>query len=408
MTDSESPSSSRSSVLAAHEGESIGCSTFSAYPAYRGLMGDFFPPPNLLLLDGPEHEVSRRQWDKRMSFFNDASSDFIRIIVNDAVSAWSHGSMIDIYRNMKDLAWKILLSVFLRANSTNTAYNDVVSLQEDLLRGQFSTFPLSVNSWFWRSARSKGIEAKKKLQGLMKEKIDAQDSGCPFIHGSNLNADRDELVSHLLLFTSSLAVKSLASLLTSFLLNLFLLPGQQSLASRIRELHNPTARNHLLRSILLETERLSPPVVGVMRRVQKDIVLVNRDNARTEQESPTLIPAGWDAWLYFVSAARDESFYKNANKFVPERFLSDRKPPAGFAFGSGHKTCLGAELTRHIVLTVATTLLDTGICLEGSIEADGVRSWLGWDQDVPAESIARDLKQLPCQRPRKAIKLCVV
>jgi hypothetical protein len=56
------------------------------------------------------------------------------------------------------------------------------------------------------------------------------------------------------------------------LTNIFLMPGDQSLASLLRSQPGQT-RAAMLESIILETERLSPPEIGVMRRAQQDIVL---------------------------------------------------------------------------------------------------------------------------------------
>lgn len=389
----------QNSVAAAVRGQMITPDTFAVRPAYLQLMSDFFPPPNILLMDQPDHHSKRKLWDEQLSSLPADTSGTIREIANDHFNAWSQGSRIDIYDSMKHLSWRLLLMVFLQLSPTDEAYSTVESLQETLLRGQFSLMPVSINTPFWRSPRSRGIEARQRLQTLLKDHIASQDSGCPLLRQDKL--DKDEISANALMFTSSLAVKALASLLTASMLNLFVLPCEPSLAARART-EDPVNRNVLLNSILLETERLSPPVVGVMRRVQQDVVLVN-----PEGEPPTLIPTGWDIWLYFVSAARDKTAYELADKFLPERFMSPAGTKPGYAFGSGSKSCLGQSIIREIVQSVASAALDANIDLEGSITAEGVRGWLGWDTGVSAGAFARDLKQLPCQRPKEAIHLRV-
>ncbi|PVH75138.1 cytochrome P450 [Cadophora sp. DSE1049] len=389
----------QNSITAASQGQQIGAHTFATRPAYLQLMSDFFPAPNILLLDQPEHHPKRRSWEEQISSLPSETSQTIRRMANDHVSSWSHGDSIDIYESMKDFSWRVLLNIFLQLSPTDELYSTVESLQETLLRGQFSLMPVSIKTPFWRSPRSKGIEARQKLQELLKDLIVSQDSGCPFLRQGKLN--KDEISANALLFTSSIAVKALASLLTASMLNLFLLPCEPSLATRVRT-EDPANRDIHLHSILLETERLSPPVVGVMRQVQQDVVVASPDG-----QPPTLIPAGWDVWLYFVNAARDMSAYHLADKFLPERFISQAETKPGYAFGSGSKTCLGQHIVREIVKSVASAALDSGFNLEGSVEADGVRGWLGWDTGVSAEAFARDLKQLPCQRPKEAIILRV-
>ncbi|KAG9237304.1 cytochrome P450 [Amylocarpus encephaloides] len=389
----------QNSVTAAQRGQTVSPDTFASRPAYLQLMSDFFPSPNILLVDQPDHLSKRKSWDEQLSSFPADSSRTIRGIANDHFSAWRQGNRIDIYDSMKDLSWRLLLSVFLQLSPTDKAYSTVESLQETLLRGQFSLMPVSINTPFWRSPRSRGIEARQKLQTLLKDHIASQDSGCPLLRQEKLG--KDEISANALMFTSSIAVKALASLLTASMLNLFLLPCEPSLAARVRT-EDAANRNILLNSILLETERLSPPVVGVMRRVQQDVVLVS-----PEGQPPTLIPTGWDIWLYFVSAGRDKTAFELADQFLPERFISQAETKSGYAFGSGSKSCLGQHIVKEIVHSVASAALDANIDLEGSVTAQGVRGWLGWDTGVSAEAFAGDLKQLPCQRPRESIYLRV-
>lgn len=385
----------QTSITAAAREQKLGLDTFAVRPAYHQLMSDFFPSPNLLLVDHPDHLPKRKLWEEHLSALSVDSSQAIQEIADGHFSDWHHGEQIDLYESMKDLSWRVLLKVFLRLSPSDKSYALVESLQEDLLRGQFSLIPMSINTGFWRSPRSKGIEARQKLQQFLKDHVSSQDAACPFLRPENL--DKEEICANTLLFTSSIAVRALASLLTASILNLFLSPYEPSLAARVRA-EDATTRPILLNSILLETERLSPPVVGVMRRVQQDIVVES-----PEGQPPTLIPAGWDIWLYFVGAARDDTAYEIADKFVPERFISEAATKPGYAFGSGSKSCLARHLVRQIIGSVASAALAGNFEVDGSVKADGVRGWLGWDTGVSAEAFARDLKQLPCQRPKDPI-----
>ncbi|KAK9321349.1 cytochrome P450 [Lipomyces orientalis] len=389
----------QSAVTAASKGETIGPHSFAACPAYHELMAPFFPAPNILLMDFPDHKAKREAWNAQLASLPSASSAIIREIVNDHIGSWAHGSTIDLYDSMKDLSWRVLLGTFLQLGPADKAYSEITTLQETLLRGQFSIFPVSVNTPFWQSPRAKAIKARAKLQTVLKDRILSQEKDCPFLQLGKVNDD--EIASNTLLFTSSIAVKALASLLTASLLNLFLLPCEPSLASRVRA-ESSTNRHILLNSILLETERLSPPVVGIMRRAKQDIILTSPDS-----QPPVLIPSGWDVWLYFMGAGRDKDAYELADTFVPERFIVPDGTNPGLAFGSGSKTCLGQPITRQVINIVATTILDADIRLEGSVVAEGIRGWLGWDPNVSVEAFARDLKQLPCQRPKEAIQLRV-
>ncbi|MCJ1404892.1 hypothetical protein MMC11_008118 [Xylographa trunciseda] len=377
-------------------GESTGggLDTFAVGPAYRQLMADFFPPPNILLEDGDLHARNKDRWKQQLSTFPADVTPLTRDITKEHMSTLRKGSSIDLYENLKDLSWKILLGIFLNLDAKDDAYSTIENAQESLLRGQFSLFPVAVNMPFWQSPRSKGIKARCDLQTILREQVEKQLPSCPLLRQQKIG--KDEMSSHCLLFTSSIANKALASLLTATIINLFLLPSPTPLAAIVRS-HPAEHRGPLLESILLETERLSPPVVGVMRRLQKDMKL-----SLPETEERHHVQAGHDVWLYLAGANRDPTIFSDAEKFVFDRFM-DSDMPRGFAFGFGNKTCLGSEIVHQIVSVVATVMIDADITLRGDVSDLGVKGWLGWETGVPPSAFASDLKQLPCQRPRKPV-----
>ncbi|RMJ23147.1 hypothetical protein PHISP_05991 [Aspergillus sp. HF37] len=391
------------SLVAARDGGPVPPNTFTVAPAYHELMADFFPAPNLLLLDAPQHQSARLRWEAQMADVAPQIPSLVRDCVRRHMAAWADGGTVDLYEDMKDLIWEILFSVFLSLSpSSGDKYRTFVSLQETLLRGQFSLFPLAIRTPIWRSARSKGLHAREKLVALLRDELASPTSGCPFAHGGGDRDDADK-ANNTLLFTSSIANKALSSLLTASLLNVFLFPHcQPSLAAQLRS-QGPGQCDSLLRSVLRETERLSPPVIGVMRRVEHDIRL--SEGGHMDSPESILVPAGWDVWLYFVGASRDGTVYEHANRLIPERYLMHPELGNGFAFGAGEKECLGKETARTMVETVVSVMLDEGWELDGSIDQPGIRGWLGWDDEVSVEMMARDLKQLPTQRPREPIRV---
>ncbi|MCJ1413084.1 hypothetical protein MMC19_007186 [Ptychographa xylographoides] len=368
--------------------------TYAAGPAYHQLMADWFPPPNILLEDGLPHTTHKNRWKQQLSNFPRDIIPQIRKITIQHINTFPENGTFDLYESLKDLSWKLLLGAFLNLEPTDRTYTTIESAQESLLRGQFSLFPVSVNTRFWQSPRSKGFKARQDLQAILKEQVKKQEQTCPFLRHSEV--DLEDLSSHSLLFTSSIANKALASLLTATVMNLFLQPGSMSLAAIVRS-QPPENRETLLDSILFETERLSPPVVGVMRRVLNDVKL-----SLSADGNHHPIPAGCDVWLYFVGANRDSTIFPDAEKFIFDRYMAE-ETPRGLAFGSGTKTCLGQDTVHQMILTVLITMIDVGIMLHGNISDLGVRGWLGWDAEVAPSVFAKDLKQLPCQRPRKPV-----
>ena len=391
-------------ILSANDGPAVdsvkatssaarGASLFSAGPAYRELMKDWFGEDNLLLEDSEIHAQHKDAWKRQTASLPADLEPHLRSITKAFIETkFQPGKRIDLYETLKALSWKLLLGAFLGldAEEDNETFAKVEQAQETLLRGQFSLFPVSINTPFYRSARSKGLHARMQLQQLLSKHVQEQKPAtCPLLRNSDVG--RDDIARHCLLFTSSIANKALASLLTASIMNIFMMPGQ-SLASLLRA---QSMDNHtkILRSILLETERLSPPVVGVMRRVEEDIVL----NGDTEEVHS--VPKGHDVWLYFFGASRDENSFENAQTFRFDRFMADTTPQ-GFAFSGGSKTCLGRDIARMLVSIVAEEMLNANIELRGGLQSEGVQAWLGWKSAEGAQAFAKDLKQLPCQRPR--------
>ena len=376
---------------------------YEACGAYSELMAPFFPSPNLLLTDGEKHTSMRQTWETRMKDLKEMLRSVVGLHTDQHFSEPSI-SEIDMYESLKTLSWKILLGTFLDLGSNSSLFDTIESLQEDLLRGQFSLFPVTVNTGFWHSPRKKGKEANRKLQARISQHLKEKKSACPFATADD--SELEDVAKHSVLFTSSLAVKALASLLTALLLNLFLYQTNdgQSLAESLASGGDPDRTSLRLRAILMETERLSPPIVGIMRRSTRDNIISSPGD-----QADIKIPKGWDCWLYFVGSGRDPTAYGSSwDVFDANRYLDESVPP-GVAFGAGLKTCLGRDAIREIALVVADTFVRLGIGIHGNVASHGVRGWLGWEPNhsVRPEDWAQHMKQLPTQRPSEPIMVRV-
>ncbi|OAL04269.1 cytochrome P450 [Phaeosphaeriaceae sp. SRC1lsM3a] len=377
---------------------------YEASPAYDDLMAPFFPSPNILLSDGKQHQVMLHEWEERMVSFNQKLAPLVRHQVVQHFSEPS-SSAIDLYESMKRLSWKIIFKAVLGMEPHDKDFAKMESHQEDLLRGQFSLFPVTINAGFWHSSRKKGKAAKLKLQKQILGRFQNERSACPFATAND--GALEDVANHAVLMTSSLAVKALASLLAATMLNLYLYKRADggTLAQMLANQDDSQARLLRLKSILLESERLSPPIIGIMRRSMQDNIVASRG-----VQADVIIPKGWDCWLYFVGSGRDpEAFGPTWDTFDPDRYLADGIPEP-LAFGSGPKTCLGLGTVREIALNVADACIASDIQLHGHVSAPGVRGWLGWERNdaVRPEDWAQDMKQLPTQRPSEPIMVRVV
>ncbi len=374
---------------------------YVAAAAYQDLMAPFFPTPNLLLTDGVEHEELRKRWEERMSTLTDKLRPLVAQTAREHFLASASESVeVDLYESLKALSWKIILGAFLDLKPSDPDFAQVQDSHEVLLRGQFSLFPISVNAGIWASPRKKGIDAKKQLKAKLAERLRQSPQTCPF--QTTEDGKIEDAANHAVLFTSSLAVKGLASLLTAYFLNVFLFPTDNPSAAG-KPAASDDAQISLagLKNVLLETERLSPPIVGIMRRSTRENVIPSEDG-----KPDLLIPKGWDVWLYIVGAGRDPSVFGDSwDQFLPRRYDADSTTAAGLAFSARSKNCLGQELIRDIALTCARTCIEAGVHISGEVTQKGVRGWLGWERDgvVSPNDWASDMKQLPTQRPAKPL-----
>ena len=225
----------------------------------------------------------------------------------------------DLYEAVKALSQEILFSIFLdlESNVADSAeeYKRMQHLSQTISRGQFSA-PVNLRLGFYSSPHNRGLQAKRQYDEYVRQQV--KQHHCPFLatgSGSSSNPDADRpspesQCTHIGMFASALVIKSLASYLTYLFLQLFK-QGQ----------HNGSLADHLshdnlaeLLSVMLETERLSPPIIGSLRRVTNLPYHIPNQNL--------FIPVGWDCWLYYPLINRSKIVYgNNADSFQADRFL---------------------------------------------------------------------------------------
>ncbi|XP_047983334.1 ferruginol synthase 1-like [Salvia hispanica] len=107
-----------------------------------------------------------------------------------------------------------------------------------------------------------------------------------------------------------------------------------------------------LQAVVKESLRLHPPGPLLLPRKAGSDQVVNG----------YLIPKGSQVLINVWAMGRDESIWKNANTFEPERFLDQKTDFKGqdyelIPFGSGRRLCPGLPLANRILHTVTATLV---------------------------------------------------
>jgi len=361
---------------------------FSHREAYNQLMGAFFSEPNILLEDEdePDRPAHRAAWDEHMSSLLAGSSTAwteieadLRAIIGRHRDRWSSSSPFDLYKACKDLSHELVFSIFLGLSPSDELYDHALRSTDTSLRGQFS-IPVKLGMGGWgESTYTKGLKAQAEFNSLISSRLSSNQ--CPFLHtdpSTSSQLSEESLSSHISTFASSLVIKALTSYLTFAL---------------VQRSHSPRANlNHLL----LETERLAPPIIGVLRRILDDSWEVN-DGLE--------IPKGWDVWLYFPLINRDTKTYgPDARSFRPDRWEKGTLPRP-MTFGQGRKRCLGMAMVRRIVALVLETVMDGGELKVQSELDKSVRDFLGWDLGANSSEAEKwaGIKQLPVQRPKEPV-----
>jgi cytochrome P450 len=135
-----------------------------------------------------------------------------------------------------------------------------------------------------------------------------------------------------------------------------------------------------LDQIIKEVLRFIPPVGGGFRAV-----------SQTCEFNGYQIPEGWSVLYQIVKTHQDDTIYKDAQSFDPQRFSVDRnedksKPFSYVAFGGGMRECIGKEFAKLEMKILAALLLR------------------GYEWElVPGQNL--DIGAFPTPKPRDGLKV---
>ncbi|XP_023218124.1 probable cytochrome P450 301a1, mitochondrial [Centruroides sculpturatus] len=106
---------------------------------------------------------------------------------------------------------------------------------------------------------------------------------------------------------------------------------------------------HYVKACIKESMRLFPIVQGTVRSLDHDIVL-----------SGYRIPAGVVFMFQNLVACRQEQYFYQADKFIPERWLEEDKQHHPFLFlpfGFGKRMCIGRRIAEQEMLLLITKII---------------------------------------------------
>ncbi|XP_051876663.1 uncharacterized protein LOC127572970 isoform X1 [Pristis pectinata] len=277
-----------------------------------------------------------------------------------------------IYEMFKRLATELVLGIFLNIDAEESAAfsKQITELSTQHWHGLIST-PLNVKVSAWSSGFSQALEAKEKLLNIIDERLKSENEGfiskikdVPFPESTSA-------AQHLLLFISALIPKALASLLTSFTIEL---AGSNKVQVRKRARENESYLDH----VLLEVERLWPSFIGGRRVAKQDTTLCGYT-----------VPKGTQVMFIAFAVHRDPEIFAEPDEFQPERWSGRNAGQETLlcCFGNGSRNCIGIGLNNLILKTAVGYLVNN----------------YSWEMDPPTQSL--HYKWLPVTRPCEDLKI---
>lgn len=248
------------------------------------------------------------------------------------------------YKLFKLLTTEMCLRLFLGLESENAKAEaeKVTELTIAHWHGLISV-PLNFNVYGYKSGYSKAMAAKKRLLDIVNKRLMDETNGFLSVIKEAEFKSKAEMANHILLFVSALVPKALASLMTSFCIEL---AKPENLEKRLRAARDDS----YLENVLLEIKRLWPPFLGGRRLAREEVII---DGFQ--------IPAGHYVGFLTRAANCDPKIFPEADKFLPERWDTcnqlDRERV--WTFGSGPRMCIGHKFIHKIIKFLAKHLLQS-------------------------------------------------
>ncbi|XP_069781485.1 uncharacterized protein [Narcine bancroftii] len=328
---------------------------------------------NLVTTNGEEAQLLRLSL---MQLFNSKTletlRDYIDRVCTRNLKDLAQREPVVIYEMFKRLATEIVLGIFLNVDAEESAAfsRQITELSTQHWHGLISA-PVNVKMSAWSSGFSQALEAKEKLLNIIKERLKSDNESFICKMKDVPFPESTSAAQHLLLFISALIPKALASLMTSFTIEL---AGSNKVHIRKYARENEADLDH----VLLEVERLWPSFIGGRRVAKQDTTLCGYT-----------VPKGSQAMFIAFAIHRDPEIFADPDEFQPERWSGRNAGQETLlcCFGNGPRNCIGIGLNNLILKTAVGYLLNN----------------YSWEMDPLNQSL--HYKWLPVTRPREDIKI---
>lgn len=311
----------------------------------------------VLIVDGAEHDQYRQLMEPALHPSTLSRYTSMMLAYTEKVSSqWQDGEVVDMLVEGR----KIALLIIMDALFGKDVWDDISRIWKPILKAiEF----ISPGTWIvWRNIpRPSYRKPLKELDEYLFEIIADRrqlivdiDSNGP----SSAVRRPNDLLQHLIdagLSDKIIRDQMLTMMIaghdtsTALLAWVFAMLGQHPhIHKQLVEELDTFEKSPLLDQVIKETLRLYPPIHIGNRRVARDL-----------EFTEGTIPAGERMFYSIYLTHHDESIWKDAESFYPERFAHGRKTPpfAYVPFGGGPRACIGAAFGQAEARMVIAYLL---------------------------------------------------
>ena len=303
---------------------------------------------NITFLDGPAydriHELVRPVFSPEMLTLY--RKDISRI-TTQCLAELDLSNPIDLYQTMKQVVSEISIFLFVGIDKTDPTFLRTRELLIEHWHGLISV-PLPIRvPLLYTSGYEKAMLAKQELLVILRHHLsqpsELRRGALSAVDVSKFDSV-EEAANNFLLFVTAVIPKAISSLLASFCLQMFL-PQNAHLKAASRD-------ERYFDAMLKEVQRLFPPFLGGWRNARTRVCI-----------SGIEIPKDYGVVFMAYHVHRDALIFPEANRFLPERWLSDgTKDSRLWTFGGGDRTCLGKHLSQLIISECVIAIRDNFVC----------------------------------------------
>ena len=316
----------------------------------------------ILLQDGIEHVIAKKLIGS--AFADMPHAKIFELVFESStycLNAWKGKERVLLFRDLRKFTFNVIARLVFGSKQNLDDIKYLESLFSILVDGQLDIFRIDIQ----QTAYGKALDARRKLLKYVSDKIRVYKDNRDCYDGILINLIlRNDDLGNNQLNSEELAIQTLQVLFagyeTTAMMTFWCIYSiskhhlcQRKLSYEIKahfdpDNPSPSQLNQLiyLDKVILETERLFPPVYAIPRGLSKDFLI-----------DEFLIPKSWNVIVSPLITHRLPHIFLAPNEFRPSRFEDVNLSKQLFGFGLGVHRCLGKELAKLEIKMLLSLLM---------------------------------------------------